>query len=358
MLLLAACLLAAPSDGFAERLWRAMPTGRGNVVVSPTSLNAALGLLIQGVGPSSRAPLARTLGTDDLDAYDKALQARLRTIGEGGEAVVANAGFFASLPAPAYAVAVERGYGAGIERLGQDGLAQINAWTEERTKGRIPRLLESLSPATEAVLVNAVTFDGLWESPFRPMASTHASFASPGGSRSVVMMRSEKANLPYAKGEGFRLVVLPYQGGRYRMTIILPDAGDPARLLNDVAWRGAAEAAKVAEVDLSLPRFKVESAPDVAMGLKTMGLAPFFSRLDFTRAVPQGVERLNMVVQKTFVEVDEAGTKAAAATAIGMTKSIRTRPGPLEFRVDRPFAFVIGHVATGEPLFEGVVREP
>lgn len=364
MLAAAALLLATMKpDDFSRRLWGAMPTDRGNVVVSPTSLNACLGLLIRAVGPSSRPALAKTLGVApaELEAYEAALQERLRAVTSGDEATVASAGFFAAPPAPAYVAAVAKGFGATAERLkaGDAGLGQVNAWADARTKGRIPRLLEGLPPRTPAVFLNAVTFDGLWETPFSPGNTSKAAFAAPSGSRPVDTMHMKTARLSYAKGAGFQAIALPYQGGRYRMLILLPDAGDPGALLRGDAWRSAVDGASEATVDLALPRFTVRSEPNVEAGLKAMGLAPLFSKVDLRPAVPSGaVDRIGAVVQKTFIEVGEKGTKAAAATGIVMTRAIM-RPIPsIRFHVDRPFAFVLQHVGSFEPLFEGVVREP
>ena len=360
MLTVAALLLAATaSSSFADRLWRAMPTDRGNVVVSPTSLDAALGLLVPGLGTVSRTPLAATLGIAParLAAYDAALQARLRDLAKGGEATVASAAFFADPPSPGYRAAVEKAYGATVDRL--TGLPQVNGWAAACTKGRIPRLLDALPGRASMVLLNAVTFDGLWTTPFAPNDTRKEPFHSPEGVRPVDTMRLKAASLAYARGAGFQAVELPYEGGRYRMAILLPDAGDPAVLLSGGDWRTALARAETRTVDLALPRFTVRAAPDVETGLKAMGLAPLFARVDFRPGVPGGgVDRLGAVVQRTYLEVGERGTKAAAATAIMGIRAMRRPVEALAFRVDRPFAFVLRHIATDEPLFEGVVREP
>ena len=360
---LAATLLAAmKTDDFATRLWNALPTDRGNVVVSPTSLEACLGLLVRAVGPTSRPALAQTIGVPavGLPDYETSLASRLRALAAGGEATVSSAGFFEDAPAPAYAAGVARAFGATVERLkdGPAGLRQVNAWVDARTKGRIPSLFDALPPHTPAVLVNAVTFDGLWQTPFSPDDTRKAAFAAPGGTRQVDTMRMSSARLRYAKGAGFQSVAMPYQGGRYEMVVLLPDVGhDPAGVLRSDAW--SREKGAEVTVDLALPRFTVRSGPAVETGLKAMGFAPLFAKVDLRPAVPSGaVDRIGAVVQRTFIEVGEKGTKAAAATGIVMARaSMRPKP-PIPFQVDRPFAFVLRHVATGEPLFEGVVREP
>ena len=355
--MLTAALVAALATGsFADRLWRAMPTDRGNVVVSPTSLDAALGLLAHGLGPSSKPALAATLGVapSGLGKYDAGLQARLRALVAGDEATVASAAFLADAPAPAYRDAVAKAYEATVERL--TGLKQVNGWANARTKGRIPTLLDKLPGNVSMVLLNAVTFDGLWATPFSPNNTRKEAFHAPEGDRTVDTMHLKGARLAYAKGAGYQVVAMPYEGGRYRMLILLPDAGgDPASLLKEALQAPAKEET----VDLALPRFSVRSSPDVEGALKAMGLAPLFKKVDFRPGVPNGsVAQLSAVVQKTMIEVGEKGTKAAAATAIVGVRAIMRPVQAISFRVDRPFAFVLQHVGTGEPLFEGVIREP
>ncbi len=358
-MLTAALVALLASGSFAERLWRAMPADRGNVVVSPTSLDAALGLLAHGLGPTSKAPFAVTLGVAlaGLPAYDAALQARLKALVAGGDATVASAGFFTDAPSPDYRAAVASAYGATVDRL--TGLSQVNGWANDHTKGRIPHLVDSLPPHASMVLLNAVTFDGLWATPFSPNDTRQETFHAPTGDRAVDTMHFKARSFAYAKGAGFGIVSLPYQDGRYRMAILLPDAGDPAALLRDSAWSAALAKATEKRIDLALPQFTVRSSPGVETALKAMGLSPLFSRIDFRPGVPSGaVDRLGAVIQKTYIEVGEKGTKAAAATAImGIRAMMRPDPA-IPFRVDRPFAFVLQHVATGEPLFEGVIREP
>lgn len=358
--MLTAALLAAFATGsFAERLWRALPVDRGNVVVSPTSLDAALGLLAHGLGPSSKPVFAATLGVapTGLAAYDAALRSRLKALVAGDEATVASAGLFADPPSPGYRAAVREAYGATVDRL--TGLAQVNGWANEHTKGRIPRLLDALPPRASMVLLNAVTFDGLWTMPFSPNDTKKEPFHAPDGDRTVDTMHLKTAELDYAKGAGFQAVALPYQGNRFRMVVLLPDAGDPAALLRSDIWTKAFAKADSQRVDLALPRFTVRAAPGVESALKAMGLSPLFEKIDFRPGVPGGgVDRLGAIVQKAYIEVGEKGTKAAAATAIMGIRAIMRPQSAIPFHVDRPFAFVLQHIATGEPLFEGVIREP
>ncbi|GEM_PF-4310215 len=351
-MLLSALLLASAPD-FATRLWRALPTDRGNVVVSPASVEACLGLLIPATGTSSKGALAKTLGTSagGLDAYGTGLQKRMKAWTVGGETTVANAGFFAEAPRPSYVAAAAK-YGATVERL--KGLAQVNGWVEEETKGRIPKLFERLSPATHAVLVNAITFDGDWTTAFPKAATEKATF---GGSRTVDLMHLVRTRLSYAEGRDFRMVRIPYKGGQTVMSVLLPKEGDPARLLRDAAWRSVEGTSHT--VDLSLPRFTVRSAPQVEDALKAMGLAPLFARIDLSPALPGGAhDAIDQIVHRTYVKVDETGTQAAAATGIAMPRSMPSRPDRVVFRVDRPFAFAIQRAETGEILFQGVIREP
>lgn len=356
-MILTTLLVAAmmPPD-FASQLWQALPKSRGNVVVSPTSIEACLGLLIPAVGASSKPALAQTLGTNvsDLPAYGTKLQNRIKTLTAGGEVNVANAGFFSETPRPTF-VAALKAYGATAERF--QSLQQVNGWVDEKTKGRIPKLFTRLDPKTHAILVNAVTFDGDWQTAFDPKLTQKAEFKTPGGTKSVDMMRSPKLNGSYAEGHGWKGVELTYKGGHYRMTVMLPDAGDPASIFNDPNWTSVE--AQRGTIDLSLPRFTVRSQPDVEQALKAMGLAPLFSRIDLSPALPGGAnDNIDQIAHQTWVKVDEKGTQAAAATGVAVSRAAYIPQRTIVFRVDRPFAFAIRQADSGEILFQGVVREP
>lgn len=356
--MLAALALAASPD-FALRLWNALDTSQGNVVVSPMSIEACLGLLIPGVGPSSKPPLAKTLGTRDLSAYFQKLSGRVQALTHDDETTVSNAGFFAEAPRPSYVAATKESLGATAERLLPDGagLKQVNGWVDRHTKGRIPKLFDRLDDGTRAVLVNAVTFDGDWSTAFSANATRPMAFHAPTGTHKVPNLRDPKRMLPYAVGKGYRMVVLPYKGDRYRMTLLLPDSGDPAHLLGDDSWR--AQSTIYQPVDLALPRFTVRSSPDVQTALAKMGLAPLFSHIDLSPALPGGShDQIDQIVHRTYVKVDEKGTEAAASTGIAVKRAMPRPQTTAIFHVDRPFAFAVQRTDGGEILFEGVVREP
>lgn len=355
-MLLVPLLAVAAAPDFATRLWRALPAQTGNVVVSPTSVEACLGLLIPGVGPSSKAALAQTLGSSGpgLDGYANVLKARLAGLVQGGETTVSNAGFFSEAPKPTYVKAIQTLFGATAERL--HSVEQVNGWVKAKTKGRIPTLLDRLPPNAHAVLVNAVTFDGDWTTAFDAGKTRKMAFHATSGTRDVYTMTSTSLHLAYAEGTGFRSVTLPYKGGHFEMTILLPTSGDPASILQGDAWRQIASTSR--SIDLSLPRFTVRSTPNVEAALKTMGLAPLFKRIDLSLALPGGAhDAIDAVVQRTYVKVDEKGTAAAAATGIVTARAVMIRPDRVIFHVDRPFAFAIRSVGSGEVLFQGVIRE-
>lgn len=356
MLPIAPLLLAtAATPDFATRLWQAIPTDKGNVVVSPTSVEACLALLIPGVGPTSQPPLAKTLGTSvaAFPAFQQDVKKRLTDLTAGPETTISNAGFFAETPRPSYVAAIAKLYGATAERLLPDPLRQVNGWVNQKTKGRIPKLFDRLDAKTHAVLVNTVTFDGDWSLPFPKEATKKAPFAS----RTVDMMHLSKAELFYGEASTYRSVQLRYAGGRYLMTILLPNEGDPAMLLGSDAWRTGPTISR--PVDLFLPKFTIRSSPDVQGALGKMGLAPLFKTVDLSPALPSGGgDAISQIVHRTYIKVDEKGTKAAAATGIVMTKAVRIPQPPVVFRVDRPFAFAIQSVQSGEILFQGVIREP
>ena len=353
---------------FSRDLIKALPTERGqNLVASPFSVSQCLALLLPGVGKADGAMIAKRLHLP-ASASDAAegihnLNARLSN-SPNGEVVVANSLW----TGPGYRLtathknAVEQQFGAeafSLPSTGAPGVQAVNAWIKAKTKGRIPSLLEQLSAATSAVLVNAVSFDAKWQTPFKTGLTANRPFRVPSREMRVPTMAA-KYRMEYGKGAGFQLVRLSYASGSYAMLVMLPEPGrDPVDLLKTLNLSDLPPLA-VTYVDLQIPKFKFSSRLDLMGSLQALGLASLAKRFD---AMPMlGTSRpmkLSQLLHGAEIEVDENGTRAAAATVAGVTATaIMRQPEPVVFHVDRPFAFVILHGPTWAPLFEGAVYEP
>ena len=251
-----------------------------------------------------------------------------------------------------------------------EAVQAINAWIAEQTAQRIRNMLSGLDKDTRLVLVNAVYFKGAWATEFGKGGTKPRPFHLRTGKSVDVFTMYVRTHLGYAHRDGFTAVVVPYLGGEVQLLVILPDqdktlpsveAALTPRLLATLART------KARDIYLYLPKFKL--APPVAsMGpmLQGLGLRRAFDPLvaDFTRMAPvhEGEPPLvlSKVAHKAFIDVDEKGTEAAAATVAKLAYGGERRapPKPIEVRVDRPFLFAIQHRASGACLFLGRVVDP
>lgn len=263
-------------------------------------------------------------------------------------------------------------YGADVERLGSAGITsinRINEWVAAATRGRIERLIESLSPDDVMVLVNAVAFDGEWSIPFDESATEDAPFLTPQGSQTVRMMQSPEEEFLYAEGAGFQAVQMNYGNGPYAMIVLLPDsAAELSRLVR--SWAEDASAFSEFRQSLArrpgqifLPQFEVREGSR----LRELYVDdPRFGRLftgpnDFRRLSVEmnGDFFISEVFHEAYVKVDEEGTEAGAATGVVIAPTSIAEPQePFVFRADRPFAFFIIHEGTGAITFSGTITNP
>jgi serpin B len=263
--------------------------------------------------------------------------------------------------------ALARSFGAGLrevdyEHATEQARTAINGWTAEQTHDRIPEIVPegAVSDLTRLVLVNALYFKAPWSTPFEVDATTDDEFHLGDGTTSSVPTMHGGAG--YGEGDGWRAAHLPYAGGTLAMTVVLPDEGRQDDLDTVVASGGLADLLTVrsGEVDLSLPRWTFLAEAPLTDALVGLGMKAAFddSTADFSAMTAQAHLFVSDVLQQVFIAVDEAGTEAAAATAVlaGVTSAPAQPPEPLV--VDRPFLFVIHDVEHGTPLFLGKVVDP
>jgi serpin B len=313
---------------------------------------------------------------------------------------------FTAAVAAAAAVAVRD---ADFRQAAEQARQEINQFIAEQTAGKISDLLGPgvVSAATSLVLASAVYLKAAWAHPF-PAGATHDAvfYLGPGqpgsdqpgssqpgsgrpdprqpdphqpgpGTQVTVPTMRLRARLRYLRGDGYQAVELPYAGARLGMVILLPDpasgpgSGDPAdtgpgHLLAGGVVRDAGPGGLLArlaprQVSLALPRFKVTSGFALRPALAALGMPlAFTDEADFSGITAARRLRIDEVVHQAYIDVNEAGTEAAAATAVVMTAAARfVRPEPpVEMIVDRPFRFAITDLRSGLPLFLGRVSDP
>lgn len=367
--------LPMASNTFGFDLWARTRATPGNFAISPASISLALGMTWAGARGETATEMARVLhlagSAEDAVAGWGTLASELQDPERTQTLRIANRLFAArSLElVPAYLERTEAAFGAGLEALDfasgpERARDHINRWVEERTGNHIKGLLppRSVDASTALVLVNAIYFLGTWKHPFAPERTEPRRFHA-GTTQHAVHMMHHRARLRHARLDGVAVLRLPYTGEHTSMIVVLPDRNDGLGELEPrldaarfAAWIGALEETLV---DVALPRFRIDPPTALALAehLAALGMRRAFSpQADFTGIARGGELAISHVFHKAFVEVDEKGTKAAAATAVSMARS--RPPRAIEFTADHPFLFFIVDDATGTILFMGRVTEP
>jgi serpin B len=341
----------------------------GNVVLSPLSAGLALSLLANGATGDTLAGILQALATGmDLPALNAANAALSGSLGGGDvETAIASSLWMRGAPfLPEYVAESRRIYGAEVAPLTSAG--PVNDWVSRHTAGRITEMVsDPIDPMVILVLLNAVYFKGRWEEEFSPDATRDRTFHAPSGPVERPMM-SCTGVYGYLRAGGVSGVRLPYRGGRYAMYVLLPDEGRTLRQVRDGlspdAWRGWMEGFGMREVRVVMPRYRMSAAFSLKEPLAAMGMADAFT---FGRATLDGMlsaeyvaregPYVSKVLQKVFVEVNEEGTEAAAATMMAPVAG-GIGHSPPSFVADRPFLVAIRDDQTGALLFVGQVNDP
>ncbi len=261
-------------------------------------------------------------------------------------------------------------YGAGLNVV--DFIAEteksrttINDWVEEKTEKRIKDILPEgvVTPDTRLVLVNAVYFNAAWASKFEPAATSQAPFTKADGSVVQVAMMKGQSSRPYAKGDGYEAVEMAYDGEELAMLVIAPTAGTFATFESSLTGGKVLDilaGLETREVNLHFPKLKVDGSFDLKEPLRALGMNQAFTdAADFSGMSTTEPLRVTDVLHKTFLELDENGTEAAAATAV-VAAGFSAAPvdPPIVMKVDRPFITAIVDRQTRTLVFLGRVLEP
>ncbi len=368
---------AEATNQFAMDLYQRLRHDEGNLFFSPYSITSALAMTWAGARGETAAEMAETLrfGVPEEAMHEgfKALNALVNAPSDAVALRVANAlwGQMEYEFLQEYLDLVETHYGGALETLDfvhdPDGSRQIiNAWVEDKTEDRIKDLLPegSIDPLTRLVLTNAIYFKGTWEHEFNPDQTRDEPFYLLDGTEVEVPMMHQRRRFPYAENEAVHAVRLPYQGGDMSMLVLLPKERDglPAIEANlDTAYLDdLIDQMRMQEVRLGLPRFTTTSDFSMAQMLRAMGMPRAFNpeEADFSGMTGDRELYISDVIHKAFIEVNEEGTEAAAATGVTMRATSAMPQEPVEFIVDRPFLLVLRHEPSGAMLFVGRIVDP
>ncbi len=371
--------VARGGNAFAVDLYSKLRGQEGNLFFSPYSISTALAMTYAGARGETATQMAETLHFDLRDAalhnaYAKLIaETEKATEAEGCELSVANA-LWAQQGYEflrAFLRLVRESYDAPLHEVDFVGATEqartrINDWVAERTRDKIQDLIPpgALDALTRLVLTNAVYFKGDWAHPFEEDDTTEERFWTSAEESVPAPMMHQAEDFGYRESESWQMVELPYAGETLSMVVVLPRQKDGLASLEKqltaeklAGWmRGLAER----KVNLTLPKFKLTSRFELAAVLGGLGMRDAFSprSADFSGMTGKRDLFVSAVIHKAYVDVNEEGTEAAAATGVVM-KLTAVRPmEPVTFRADHPFLFLIRHRGTGSILFMGRVAEP
>ena len=376
---------AAADAAFGADMYQVLAMDAADTAFSPASVTSVLRMALCGARGQTAAELARALHLDGSERQDDAAVSGLHAVSpaSGSGSGKGSGDGSATLRAPdtvwvqsglalraeftaRLSQAAARLADADFEAAPEAARALINRVIAEQTGGKITGLLPpgAVSRLTRLVLASAVYLKAAWAQPFPESATADGPFYPDGQDRPslTVPMMHLTAPQAYLQGDGYQAVLLPYRDIGLAMAVVLPD-GPLSALRPKVAAAGLggllAGTARH-QVELSLPRFRLEAAFELIPALQRLGVTEAFSGdADFGGITDAEPLQIGAVAHKAYVDVDEQGTEAAAATAIVMVGMAAFRaPPPVTMLVDRPFLFAIIDPATSLPLFLGQVSHP
>lgn len=348
-----------------------------NVFISPLSVMTCLSMARVGAAGQTEAGMARVLELGELsrDGANRSVGTQLRELAAADKGVtltVANSAWARRGVKfqKAFLAANRTHYSAQVSVLDfarRDAVGKINGWVKQQTRGLIPEIVSSIDPADVLFLINAVYFKGRWAVPFEKRMSHEEWFHSAGGdsAKRMMMMRSDR--MDYLGHKLFDAVRLPYGSGRLQMYVFVPRERDGIDALlaelTPVNWSTWLNSFYEASGELTMPRFKFDYEANLNRSLGRLGMAAAFSpnAADFSAMVKRPVRVfISEVKHKSFVEVNEEGTEAAAVTStkVAMTSIVPQPHERFTVRADHPFLVAIRDEGTGALLFLGIVHDP
>ncbi|AVH66657.1 MULTISPECIES: serpin family protein [unclassified Nostoc] len=348
--------------------------GENNIFISPSSIAIALAMTYNGASGSTQQAMAKTLELQGMNlpeinsAYAAALKQLLDNQDAKVQLSIANS-LWANQDvsfAPDFLKRTQDFYQAKVSNLNfKDAAASsiINNWVKENTKGKITKIVEKIEPSQVLFLINAIYFKGNWSNEFDKSKTAQYPFYITPSRRKQHLMMSQEGDYRYYENEQFQAVSLPYgKDGKTSFYIFLPKQNSNLKALYQNLsfenWEKWMTQFNKQKGFIRLPRFKTDYEVTLNDALKSLGMAEAFSN----KANFSGMGKnfaISQVKHKTFVEVNEEGTEAAAATSVGIVAtSLREEPEPFRMIVDRPFFCAIRNNQTGNILFMGSIIEP
>lgn len=369
--------MAKQTSDFAFRFFRtadavltSLKGSEQSIYLSPLSASYALSMATAGAEGQTLQELTEALGftgfsVDEINAYNQKLLTELA--GQDNTTTLKTANSFWMFDdfraLDTYQAMLQESYDAEVKTQPRETAKDaINDWCAEKTNGLIPKILEEM-PDGVAMLINALYFKGVWETKFNKDNTRQEEFRCEDGSTLTVDMMAQQEGFRYMKDERMAAVKLPYGNRAFNLYVLLPNEGMTTSQLiaglDPASWEEMQNNMRMKDVDLKLPRLKVESdANSLVETLEAMGVKKAFSRIEAEFGKMSDKDLYISSVQQTVsVTINEEGTEAAAVTDIGLDSA----DNPLEpavFHANRPYVFVLEEESTGTILFVGKVQKP
>jgi serine protease inhibitor len=355
----------------AELYEQASLSDKGNLFFSPYSIQTALGMAYAGARDQTATEMASTLhfvAGQETPARLSELQQLLNGELKGGNTLdTANGLWVASRLKllDGFNTIMQSDYSGAshtVEAFNETVRGQINGWVEQKTRNKIKDLIPpgGVNEMTRLVLANAIYFKGSWLNKFEPARTHEMDFHAAGGKTIKVQMMAQNKKFAFSQDNSVQVLEMPYEGDELAMVVVLPRAQNGIENLQvtpDAVRRWCESRGARPEVNVSLPKFKIAWKSEMSGLLSKMGMPTAFTdAADFSGIDGQKDLYISKVFHKAWVEVDEKGTEAAAATGVGISTMAVMQPAV--FNADHPFLFLIRDKRSGAILFMGRVTEP
>ena len=348
-----------------------------NVFISPASIAIALAMTYNGASGDTQKAMAQTLELNGMSLEDvnnayAALRTTLQSADPKVQLSIANS-LWVRQGATLNNDFLQRNqlyFRAQVQELSfadPGAVGTINAWVSQNTNGKIPTIVDQIPSNMMLYLINAIYFKGDWTRQFDKSKTSDQPFhLLDGSTKQVPLMTQTGTFTSYFKGNDFQAVKLPYGDGRLSMLVFLPNSDSDLQTfedeLNETNWNAWMGQFHKAEGTLQLPRFTLDYETSLNETLKMLGMSAAFApqSADFS-AMHTGSDRffISEVKHKTFLEVNEEGTEAAAVTSVGVgTTAMQPEEEKFNMVVDRPFFVAIRDNSTGTVLFMGSIVQP
>ncbi len=351
-------------------------TGK-NIFISPFSVSMAFGMLLNGANGSTLDSLEKALGdagmslNDINNAYESS-STYLTTLDDKVLFQNANSIWYRDgfQVLPDFLNVNKRYFNADVDSLDfalPSAAQTINSWVNTKTNGKIPTIIDGPIPSSMVMyLINAIYFKAAWTYKYDSSGTKDAPFTCADGSIATCKLMSQEDTFAYYADNSVQAIDLPYGDRSFSMTVVMPPAGTSidqfASTLTQEQWNTIINKLDSAKVDLYMPKFELKYSKSLIDELKALGMGIVFDplRADLTHISRIGGLYVSNVLHKTYIDVNEDGTEAAAVTLIGFVTMVQNPNEPVikVMRIDHPFIFAIREHQTGTILFIGKIVNP